>query len=231
MTGRRKTGLVPVLLIIMISLLISGSPCQGQQKSSGQVRLSASRLIYDRENNQVVLSGNVRFYYKNTILSGQRATFNTQTQVGVIKGKVRISQPGTTVTGHQMKVYYKKQKADISGGVKIVTIKDVTSAGSGGGKPLESGLTTMTADLMEYEWVKNQGNARGNVKVIQKDRRAFADRSHFDGGAEIITLSGRVVSSRAPTTGDRKRGGNRPAQGNIYGQGCSYRHFPGGRIK
>ncbi len=187
---KRKLALRWLTALAVIFLMaICIHPGYGQSDNQGQVRLSASQLVYDREKDQLILSGDVHFYYKDSILSGNRATFNTTTQVGSIEGKVRISQPGTTVTGHRMEVDYKSQKADIREDVKIVTVRDVTGTGE---DSLESGVTTITSDRMEYEWTRQQGTARGNVTVIQKDRRVHASQAYYDGGAEIITLSGKV---------------------------------------
>lgn len=156
------------------------------------VKLSADSLVYDQGKKTIIMTGNVRFLYQDTILSGARAIFNTTTQEGRISGNVRISQPGTTITGDEMLVFYKKKQAKLMRNVKIVTVKDLANSPGKKKDMLSSGVTTLTCKEMEYDWLLREGEARGDVTVEQKDRRAFADKAHYSGNAELITMEGRV---------------------------------------
>jgi lipopolysaccharide assembly outer membrane protein LptD (OstA) len=158
----------------------------------GEVRISAQQLTYSKTKEEVSLRGTVRFYYKEAILAGDEAVFNTRTKIGKVKGNVRIYQPGTTLAGDEMTVYYDRQKALLKGNAKLVIVKDTSSPQGGKGGLLQSGVTTLTCNSIEYEWIRMEGRAQGDVTVTQKDRRAFADKAHFSGGSEIITLEGNV---------------------------------------
>lgn len=162
------------------------------QDKSGEVRLNAKQFIYSQKKDEIILYGNVRFHYKGTVLSGQRAVFNTKTQEGKMTGGVRIYRPGTTVTGDAMKVDYGRQIANLTGDVRIVTVRDITKTPANKEGMLPSGVTAMTCRKLKYNWDKNEGFATKDVTVTQKDRRVFADKAHYNGKSDIITLTGRV---------------------------------------
>jgi len=179
-----------LLLASVLFLLISlSTPLWAEEES---VRLTADKLIYDQDKKVITLIGNVRFLFKKTILSGEKATFNTSTQIGKLEGNVRIYQPGTTIVADRMTVYYEKKVSVLSGRVKIVTIKDINASPGAKKEMLPSGLTTLTCDKMSYNWLTREGKATGGVEVEQKERRAYADRAHYSGISDLITLEGKV---------------------------------------
>ena len=180
------------LLSFSISMMVFFACSSTIKAADDSVRLTADRLVYEQDKKIITMSGNVRFMYKNTTLSGENATFNTDTRIGIVEGNVRIYQPGTTIVGDKMTVYYNKKYADLSGHIKMVTIKDVTSSPGEKQDKMLSGLTTLTCDKFTYNWIIMEGKATGNVYVEQKDRRAYSDRAHYSGVAELITLEDKV---------------------------------------
>ncbi len=180
------------LFLFGISLMLFFSLCPVVTAADDSVRLTAERLVYEQDKKIITMSGNVRFIYKNTTLSGENATFNTDTRIGVVEGNVRIYQPGTTIIGDKMTVYYNKKYADLTGNIKMVTIKDVTSSPGEKQDKMLSGLTTLTCDKFSYNWLIMEGNATGNVFVEQKDRRAYSDKAHYSGVSELITMEDKV---------------------------------------
>lgn len=180
------------ILLFSISMMVFFTFSPVITAADDSVRLTADRLVYEQDKKIITMSGNVRFIYKNTTLSGENATFNTDTRIGIVEGNIRIYQPGTTIVGDKMTVYYNKKYADISGNIKMVTIKDVASSPGEKQDKMLSGLTTLTCDKFTYNWIIMEGKATGNVFVEQKDRRAYSDRAHYSGVSELITLEDKV---------------------------------------
>lgn len=187
---KQKNHLYLLFFTVSLTLFFGYSTCVTAADDS--VRLTAERLVYEQDKKIITMSGNVRFIYKNTTLSGDNATFNTDTRIGIVKGNVRIYQPGTTIAGDRMTVYYNKKYADISGNVKMVTIKDAASSPGEKQDKMMSGLTTLTCDNFTYNWLIMEGKATGNVFVEQKDSRARSERAHYSGVSELITMEDRV---------------------------------------
>jgi len=177
------------LLSLIIIILIL---CRSVPAKDSDVRLTADRLVYDEKAKKVTLTGNVRFIYKKTVLSGNRAYFNIKTRKGRMEGDVRIFQPGTTIVGDVMMVQYNEQKAKIEGNVKLVTVRDLESSPGERSEMLLSGVTTMTCESLDYNWLVREGTASGDVAVEQKNRRAYADKAHYSGSSDLITMEGRV---------------------------------------
>jgi len=187
--SKRVLKFIWIFSFAFIILLIS----PGYSTLKGEVRLKARQLIFSQQKEKIILKGDVRFYYKNAILAGDRAVFNTRSSIGKMEGNVRIYQPGTTITGDKMLIRYKNREAELLGDVRIVSVKDISSASPRvDEKMLLSGVTTLTCKSLKYLWVKREGWARGGITVSQKNRRAFADRAHYSGGSEIIVLEGKV---------------------------------------
>ncbi|MCE1245423.1 MAG: LPS export ABC transporter periplasmic protein LptC [Firmicutes bacterium] len=182
--------LIRFFLLIAAAIIISASAPVFAQDS--EVRLNADRLVYDQAKKVITLEGNVRFNYKNTILSGDRANFNTTTKKGKVEGNVRIYQPGTTLVGEVMTVDYAGTTAKLTGSVQIVTIRDMSAAQGSDKEKLESGLTTMNCDNLTYNWITREGEANGKVKVEQKNRRAYSDKARYSQPSDLITLEGNV---------------------------------------
>jgi lipopolysaccharide assembly outer membrane protein LptD (OstA) len=178
-----------VLLIAATLFLVSAE--RGFAQDS-EVRLNADRLVYDQAKKVITLEGNVRFNYKNTILSGDRANFNTATKKGKVEGNVRIYQPGTTLVGEVMTVDYAGTTAKLSGACQIVTVRDMSGAQGSDKNKLESGLTTMNCDNLTYNWISREGLASGKVSVEQKNRRAYSDKARYSQPSDMITLEGNV---------------------------------------
>lgn len=184
------------------------------------VKITAETLRYDDKNHFLTLDGNVVFTHTDTVIMCPHAEFQTEKQVGHCTGGVRILQPGTTITGNRLDAFYAERRAVVIGNVQVVTEKGPKAAqGPGsspsprpravgtGGKTVPSASpavatsmpTVILANEMQYFWEKKQGDATGNVKVRQGDKRGFSDRAHYDGPANLIRMYSNVRYER----GDR----------------------------
>lgn len=149
-----------------------------------EVKLNASKMDFDQEKQLVRLIGDVKIVSEGVVMTSPYAEYHLDTQVGDFVGGVKIVGQGTTATGKKMKVYYADQKADLKGDVRVVSER---APGSDKTTP-----TVMLSDEMEYFWEKNEGVAKGHVKVRQGDQRGFSDRAHYYKERDIVIMEGNV---------------------------------------
>jgi len=100
-------------------------------------------------------------------------------KVATFTGNVRVVQGDTTMNCKSLVVYYEEQNTP--GGLRAA------SPGPGGSQQI------------------SKLEARGGVKVVQKDQTATGDTGHFDMRANTVTLVGNVVVSQGQNVmqGDR----------------------------
>ncbi|MFP4497763.1 MAG: LptA/OstA family protein [Vulcanimicrobiota bacterium] len=174
------------LPIILILLLLNLNPSIYAQNRN-KVKLRADKLIYSQDRNRVTLTGGVRFDYEETALTGSSAYYNLKTQAGQLEGNVHFFQPGMEVFADKMLVYYKANTVKLTGNVKILSSEaPFTTSGASGD------ITEMYASTLEYNWENRQGEATGNIKVVQGNQRAFADKAIYNGYTQVIELTGNV---------------------------------------
>jgi len=175
-----------LLALILIALLGTVLPALAQKRpeSTREIKIHADRMDYDEIRKQVRLVGHVRIDSGDTVMTAPYAQYHTEQLVAEFQGGVRVAQPGSTLVGNRMKVWYGEERALLSGNVRMLTEK------SPGGDPRTPAV--MTCSEMEYAWVKGTGEARGQVKVRQGNRRAFSDQAHYDRTAQTIDLIGNV---------------------------------------
>ena len=196
----------------------SSSPKGGVNESADMnVRITAETLRYDDKNHFLTLDGHVVFTHGDTVILCPHAEFFTDKQVGHCTGGVRILQPGTTVTGSRLDAFYLERRAVVTGNVQVVTERGPKgsdgkgaspsprpAAAKGGGRTAPSSSpavakampTVILANEMQYFWEKQQGDAIGNVKVRQGDKRGFSDRAHYDGPGNLVRMYSNVRYER-----------------------------------
>ena len=149
-----------------------------------EVKLNASKMDFDQEKQLVRLIGNVRIVSEGVVMTSPYAEYHLDTQIGDFVGGVKIVGQGSTATGKKMRVFYADQKARLKGKVRVVSER---APGSDKTTP-----TVMLSDELEYLWEKNEGIAKGHVKVRQGDQRGFADRAHYFKERDIVIMEGNV---------------------------------------
>lgn len=175
-----------LLPLIMIALLGAVLPALAQKKpeSTRELKIHADRMDYDETRKQVRLVGHVGIESGDTVMTAPYAQYHTEQLVAEFQGGVRVSQPGSTLVGNRMKVWYGEERALLSGNVRMLTERS-----PGGDRRTPA---VMTCKELEYAWVQGIGEARGQVKVRQGNRRAFSDQARYDRTAQTIDLTGNV---------------------------------------
>lgn len=172
------------------------------------LRVTAQTLRYDDQKHFLTLDGNVVFTHLDTQITAPHAEFYTDKQVGYFTKGVRITQPGTTITADKLSAFYADRKAVLTGHVHAVTEK-VKPADEGkkptpGNKnaktaPSATVPTVMLCNELDYWWEKQEGDAIGDVKIRQGDKRAFSDRAHYTGGeVRLVHMYSNVRYERGP---------------------------------
>lgn len=172
------------LTLIVVTALLASLALPAAAQARRELKIEADRIDYDETRKQVRLVGHVRFESGDTVMTAPYAEYHTGKQIAEFQGGVKITQPGSTLVGNKMKVWYGEGRGVLSGNVRMVSEK---APGGDARTP-----SVLTASELEYRWVEGIGEARGAVKVRQGDRRAFADRAHYDRNAETIDLTGNV---------------------------------------
>ena len=200
----------------------SGSPAAGASPAAAatdyNVRVTAQSMRYDDQKHFLTLDGNVVFTHLDTQITAPHAEFETDKQIGHFTKGVRITQPGTTMTADKLSAFYAERKAVLTGHVDVVTEK-VKAAREGDpaakkGEPARPGAsrsggsstsptttvpTIMMCNVLEYWWEKLEGDAIGDVRIRQADKRAFSDRAHYVGhDARQVHMYSNVRYERGP---------------------------------
>jgi len=186
-----RTRIFGVLFIAVTVLFFSACLFNVTSAREYPLKVSADQLIYRQNQKKVIMVGNVRFDFRDTVMRAARAEFFTATRTAHLTGGVRLSQPGLTVTGNEMFVDYEKKSASLKGKVKLVSEM--------GRKKIEpaTGVTTLNCDKLDYNWIDKIGRATGSVRITQANYRAYARQAHYDGANEVITLEGNVKIERS----------------------------------
>lgn len=179
-----RAGLLLPLMVIALLGAVLPVLAEERPESRREIKIHADRMDYDETRKQVRLIGHVRIESGDTVMTAPYAWYHTESLVAEFQGGVRIAQPGSTLVGNRMKVWYGEQRALLNGNVRMLTEK-----APGGDRRTPAVLTC--AEL-EYSWVKGLGEARGQVRVRQGNRRAFSDQARYDRGAQTIDLAGNV---------------------------------------
>lgn len=171
-----------ILVLLLIAVGSLALPALAESKR--EVKIQADRMDYDDTRKQVRLIGHVRIESGDTVMTAPYAQYHTEKEIAEFQGGVRIAQPGSTLVGNRMKVWYGEQRALLNGNVRMVTEK---APGGDARTP-----AVLVCSELEYRWAEGIGEARGSVKVRQGNRRAFADRAHYDKAADTIQMIGQV---------------------------------------
>jgi hypothetical protein len=76
--------------------------------------------------------------------------------------------------------------------------KTPKSPHAGDNPPATNLPTVVLADQAVYFWEKQEGDAYGNVKIRNGDKRGFSDRAHYAGAINQITMYQNVRYERGP---------------------------------
>lgn len=168
-------------------------PRDGKEKKSNVVRIEhADRARYDSKRGLVYLFGNVQFQdEKDVKLFCAEATYNKTDDTAACAGSLKVVDPDNTITGEMMNADFGAEIVDIQGTVKIVTTRGPKEKTENGEKKR---TTTIYCDKVNYVYTegKRHAIATGNLRAVQEDKTATADKAEYDIERDLITLSGPI---------------------------------------
>lgn len=173
--------------IAMVLLLLLG-PLAAQEKSKEKkprdIQFSADTVDYDDAQKRIRLVGNVVIESEGSKLLAPYAVYYTEKQYAEFLGGVKMIGEQSTATGKEMRVWYGETRGRLEGNVRLISQQ--------GGEGKEKVPTVVLCDDLDYNWVKQEGVAEGNVKMRQGVKRAYADRAEIYQQRHEMLLLGNV---------------------------------------
>ncbi len=156
--------------------------------------LRAGRVRFALDTRVTQASAGVTVTRKDLEVRAPVLTHDGRTDQVTAEGGVRLSQAGSILTGARLAANLRTMRAEVSGGARLV--RPGTPA-AGGAEPLVDALareeTTITAEQMRFRWDVPEAEARGDVRVRQRDRAARAARGRYSEAEGRLVLEGDVV--------------------------------------
>lgn len=197
----RFLGLVRCFLGLLIVLTAASRGTASAPIPGGptlqEVEINADRVVYEEKKNLMKLIGNVRFSGKEAVVKAPYAEYDYKTRLATMRGGVTFTQPDTVLSSRQIQVYYPERRAVLLGEVHAVTTRSLAAfKDKKFNKEVSGSKTTFSCDRLEFDWVKKEGEAEGNVLLEQKKVRIFADQATYSDTKGIAVLTGHVRIER-----------------------------------
>jgi lipopolysaccharide assembly outer membrane protein LptD (OstA) len=154
----------------------------GEEEST--VELTADKVNYDKENDQMVFIGNVVIIQEDTTLTAGQASFNVDTKVGQIIENVQLVKEDITITGETLEAFLNDKRYIFENQVELIQEREDDS-----GEP--DNVNWLCQKLEIYTDTKNM-TATGEVKITKKDYTITAQEAIYNDAEDKISLTGQV---------------------------------------
>lgn len=180
-------------------LLAAQSPVEKSVKYVN-LDLTADKATWNHTNDRAALVGNVILTHGDTIVKASRVDYDKVKETAHAEGTPRITSAQNDLSGDTIDVDLKKKVAVIKGNVKILakptaaaaTATDATAAVKQSLKDQVKDPVSILCDVVEYYYKEKRMVASGNLKIVQKDRTATAEKAVFTQSDELAILTGNV---------------------------------------
>lgn len=180
-----RTPLPLYSLLILMCLLITSLPAQEKPKDKPRdIEFSADTVDYDDAKKRIRLVGNVIIESEGSTLKAPYAVYYTDKEYAEFLGGVKMVGEQSTATGKEMRVWYRESRGRLEGDVRLITQQGTD------GKENEPAI--VLCEVLDYNWLKEEGVATGRVKMRQGIKRAFADRAEIYQKRNEMLLIGNV---------------------------------------
>lgn len=147
------------------------------------------------------LTGGVRVTQPGTTLTGQKLDAFYVERKAIMTGSVQMvtERAPTPATGSKPTARASSSPApspSVDVGVVTETVGKIPPARKTAAAPAQHLPTVLLTDQLIYYWEKNEGDAIGNVKIRQGDKRAYSDRAHYTGAVNQIRMFSNVRFER-----------------------------------
>lgn len=131
------------------------------------------------------LQGYVEILVRNSRLTAQKLIYNQSDDTAELSGNVTIAQKDTDAQAEKMQADFAQEMYVLEGNVYLKQRE--TEGDRAGDTKLE-----VWSQWMQVEEEGNRVLARGEVRVIEAERKAWADELDYDDGQELAILTGNV---------------------------------------
>ncbi|MDQ7850816.1 MAG: LptA/OstA family protein [Armatimonadota bacterium] len=159
----------------------------------GDMVLRAGRVRFALETRVTQASAGVTVTQKDLEVRAPVLTHDGRTDQVTAEGGVRLSQAGSILTGARLAANLRTTRAEMSGGARLVRPGTPQAAAQPPVDALAREETTITAEQMRFRWDVPEAEARGDVRVRQRDRAARAARGWYSEAQGRLLLEGDVV--------------------------------------
>ncbi|HOO56693.1 MAG TPA: LptA/OstA family protein, partial [bacterium] len=144
-------------------------------------RVTAERLDYDGDSEELSADGNARLEYFDLVMTSESMKVDYIDDRGVGTGSVKLDDPDYLIESDGFEIDMKSATVTFTGNVEL------TEKAEDGGTPFR-----LSSGKIVYEWKKKKGFAEGAVKVKASERTAESERLEFDRDKKQYTFRGTV---------------------------------------
>lgn len=209
-----KVGIVILIFLFIYNLqgIVFSQIPKTSNSNKTQLKIFSDRFIYEKNDKQnidlVHLIGRVKIIKENITIYSDKALYDKKKKISHIEGPVRIEITDeeqkyrkTIITGINFNYFHNEERITIEKNVRVDREKDINPKPIPGQKrerikeALKKERTVITCDELVY-WTKrakiNTENIvfKGNITVLQKEKKATGDRAEYLKRNRTIILTG-----------------------------------------
>jgi lipopolysaccharide export system protein LptA len=172
-----------------------------------KISLFADQVTHDKMMRQSRAQGHVRLVQGDVMVFADGLTYDEATDTSTTDGKATIVQAEgerkTVITTAKLTFFHRERRALLDGQVHVDRPADPTHVPAAAGsdspakrqrteKALKAARTIIDAAKGEYWTRTKKGRFEGDVKVLQKEKKATGDVAELDDPAGLVVLSGKA---------------------------------------
>lgn len=188
MINCKKLNYSQYLLIIFIFVLIISSSffvfAQEEKEEESTVNLTSDKVVYDKNMDKMIFTGNVQITQEDILLTALEAEFDVEKKIGQIKGNIKMVQTDISITGDALEAYLNEKRYIFSDQVRLIQER----------KDEEEKEDNIVWNCNHLEIFTDTRNltATEDVQILKNDYVITADKAIYNDEEEKIDLIGKV---------------------------------------
>jgi len=188
MINGKKINYGKCLMIIFIFILVIFSSfcafAQEEKKEELTVNLTSDKVVYDKNIDKMIFTGNVQITQEDIVLTALEAEFDVEKKIGQIKGNIKMVQTDISITGDALEAYLNDKRYIFSDKVKLIQER----------KDKEEKEDNIIWNCNHLEIFTDTRNltATENVQILKKDYTITTEKAIYNDEEEKIDLIGKV---------------------------------------
>lgn len=172
-------------------------------KAEDKIHITSDYMKYDRKAKMALATGNVVIVQEETTIRTAEVQFDQGQKISYMNQPVHVVQdkpkePLTTLNSDRMTTFHKEKRLMAEGHVRMIRAKDPkakpkdTSDKSKIEAAIKKEDTVITANTLEYWTQKKDATFKGDVVIINDQKKAWGDTAVMENAKDTITLDGNV---------------------------------------